>query len=259
MSVPPYGSNVYLSELSAGINAFANNYSLSPMGPNPGFSKSFMVKWDDLRSLVVALTAAPYSIAIGDIALKFIYRFDPNGLVWFVTLAFCKMDPPLSPNGPRMLHEIPNQRYDLINGIIVPSSFTADFDPVYFNSLYYFNGTAFVPMDPFYQAKWSVFPWQAEIQRLYDDNFAIIPPVAPLNLVFESCSFYCNLSSPNPFAAVEWPHCIALYFNEGGVDRVDNNTPPASQMFLNKAADYASLCPPTANCPFYILPPDLHW
>jgi hypothetical protein len=249
MAVPPIGSNVYKSELQAGEAAFAGYYSLSQLGPNPGFTSKFMVLWSDFQNMVNTITTNPNQqpyVAPGDLAIKFIHRFDDKKLVWFLTACLCQMAPP-DINGNRAITEVPGQRYDLTNGLIVPSVFTGDYDPVYFSSLYYLISGNRTVMTPTVEAKWNVFPWNIEILKLYNDDFSTVTPGNPVNLVFDSCSFFCDLTLPNAFGSVNYPHSVAIYINNGGIDLLDDITPPASSMFLNKAADYASLCPPSGN------------
>jgi hypothetical protein len=61
---------------------------------------------------------------------------------------------------------------------------------------------------------------------------------------------YCDISTPDARALIEWPHGVVVYLNQGGVDMIDNNS--YVSMFTNHGADFATLCPP--NCDVYMPP-----
>ncbi len=258
MSVPPNGCNIGLSDLSKAVYAFAGRYSLNQTNGDPGFPSSFMVRWDDLIGIVNQVTnpqGNPY-VAPENLAMRFIHRFDANAQIWYLTMELMQMAQP-NATGARQLTPIDWQRYDLINGKIAPSTFIGDYDPIYFNSLYYFDGTTYVPLDTTKHVMSITYPWLIEMQQLYNDNYINTQPKEPVFLTFNSCSFYANQSSGNKFANIEWPHTTAMSINEGGTNRMSNNPVPPTNLFTTRAADMGTLNPPGLN--FYVLPPDLHW
>lgn len=258
MSVPPNGCNVSLSDLSKATYAFAGRYSLKQTNGDPGFPSSFMIRWDDLTSIVNQVTnpqSNPY-VAPENLAMRFIHRFDSNTQIWFLTMELMEMAP-ANPAGERQLTPLQCTRYDLVNGKISTSSFIGDYDPAYFNSLFYFNGTNYVPLDVTKHVMSITYPWLIEIQKLYNDNYINTQPVQPVFLTFNSCSFFADQNSGNKFANIEWPHTTALSINEGGESRMSNNAVTPTNLFTTRAADMGTLNPPGVN--FYVLPPDLHW
>ena len=261
MAIPPNGCNVYLSELTTGKSDFDSHYSLSNTTLNSGFNKSLTVTWAAFTAMVDSITTNPGNtpyVAPEDLAIKFIHRFDAQNSIWFLTAALCSMAAP-DINDNRLLTEISGQRYDLKNGAITPSAFQGNYDQVYFDSLYYWDGTTWTTMSPNLEAKWNVFPWKIELKALYDQNFAVYTPSGTVSLIFDSCSFYCDTSSPTKFADVAYAHSVAVYIDNGGTILLDNTTPSANAIFVAKAADMATLCPPNGNCPYYVLAPVLHW
>jgi hypothetical protein len=258
MSIPPNGSNISLSELSKATFYFASRYSLNQTNGDPGFPGSFMVRWTDLKSIVDQVTSPsgnPY-VAPENLAIRYIHRFDTTTQVWFLTMVMMEMAPP-NATGQRQLTEIPNQRYDLINGLITPSGFIGDYDPVYFSNLYYFDGSQYVALDTTKHVMSITYPWLIEIEKLYTDNYQNTVPTETVFLVFSSCSFYADQSLPNKFANIDWPHTTALSINEGGRSRMANSPVSPGILFKTRAADMGTLNPPGTGA--YILPPDLHW
>ncbi len=246
----PRPESITLSELNQSMYDYTAAYSLP--GPDLGFSRSFMIKWQHFIDQVVNPAITPgntYYIPESKLAFKFIHRYDQNTKVWFFTVCTCEMG---QPEGNRYPIIEKGPRYDLYNGVITPSEFTGTYDPVYFNDMRYYTSQT-IPLDPNTYVNNLVLPWQMEIGAMYAQNFVLTPPSDTVYMVFACSSIYCDITTPDARALIEWPHGLVLYLNQGGIDMLDNDS--YVTMFTNHGADYATMCPP--NCSEYIKPDSL--
>jgi len=125
------------------------------------------------------------------------------------------------------------------------------YDPVYFSNVLSDN----TPANPSVDVNRVTFAWE-EIKQLHCDNKSNIPGADDSLFSISFCSISSDYSADIPNSAlVAFPHCVAMYMNYDGVPLLNNNAIITGAMFINKAADYGSLCP--ARCASYNWPAGL--
>lgn len=219
---------VNLTDLNAATKSFKGMYSVSGVSD---FAPSIAIKWTDL----VAAVETNGGIAnIQEIALRFIHRYDKTSQVWFLTMEVCQMD---MTTGALVAY---GNRYDLMNNTITTSSFTGNYDPVYFDYVL-FDGKG---IDPNTFVHNVVFPWYQEISEIHCQNNLPLTDTHSA-AVFTACTFDYSAEVPAK-CLVDWPHTIVVYMAaEGHGIYVDDAE--YTHMFTNRAGDVGSMCPPRCN------------
>lgn len=220
----PMKPQINLTELIAGKMEFPNHYTVQN---NPNFAPDIVI---NLQSLITAVETNGGVANMDQILIKLIHRY--NGTNWFLTLVVCEMDLVTG----KIIGE--GARFDLNNGAITPSSFTANYDPAYFNHVLC-NGQ---PITPNLYVNSINFPWYQQIMEMKCQNN--LPAGPDVYAKFSACTY--DYSAYPQASLVPFPHIVLIYYyatNHG--DYVDDAH--YTQQFTNRAADMGGLCPPCCN------------
>lgn len=210
------------------------------------------VPFQDVKNKVSAFMQAQ-KLKEEDVACRFIHRLDVTANTWFTCLELCKMED-LNKKDPygRPEYRITGYagyRYDIRQGLSV-SQFQGDYDPLYFNNVYYPSNTG-TPEPLIYgqHVQSVVVPWMRELLRLCQQNN--LDGVQGARLMIQSIAAAPVHQSD---ALVAWPHSLGFYMKDAqGNDCLGAGM--AGKVFYNQAADFATTCP--TNCSKYLMPANL--
>ena len=233
MRTVPLTPQISLNELSSGKTDFAAHYSaLNRQGT---FAPEIKIDWISFQQAIEVNGGVTNNT---EIALRFIHRFDNTG--WFLTMEVCQMN--------LQTGEITAQgnRFDLKDGSLTQSNFQGMFDPAYFANVLYDNSaisqTTYVNN--------ILFPWYQQISEMRCQNSL---PANDANVFVKFASVTYDATNTGR-SLVQYPHTIYIFMNATGHgDYVDNVI--YTQMFVNKAANYGTVCPP--KCSSYEWPQSL--
>jgi hypothetical protein len=231
----PLKSAVNLTEKCAGNYNFGVHYSAQNA---QNFGKDIVVDWLDLQDSVLNNNGINNFNPVLCL-LKFIHRYDTTACEWFLTMEVCQADVNWN-------IVTKGNRFDLnTDGTICASNFKGDYDPDYFNNV--LCGGNAINYQNFVNNL--VFPWYLEIAEIHCQNG--LPNDNTIYVVFTSCTYdYTGSGISN----VQWPHIVLIYFGSTVAgDYLDDAT--YTNMFVCKAGDMATMCPPT--CKAFLWPASL--
>ncbi|HXS37632.1 MAG TPA: hypothetical protein VN721_13090 [Flavipsychrobacter sp.] len=231
--------NPTLNDLNTSRSNFASHYSVSGVA---AFGQDIVINWALFKTAV----EVQGGIAdIPNIVLKFIHCYDPLSHLWYLVMQVCH----LASNG-KNIDQL-GARFTLKSGLPpTASALTTDYDPNYFAHVLY-NGT---PVNKSVNVNYVVMPWICQIKDMSCENGLTSSAVA--NIKFSCASFDYTANVPAS-SLVAWPHTICAFMNTTTNGDYVNNNPVTgtSTMFVNRAADMASMCPPC--CGVYSWPAGL--
>ena len=127
------------------------------------------------------------------------------------------------------------------------------YDPVYFSNVLSGGNPLNVAVD----VNRATFAWE-EIKQLHCDNKSNIPGADDALFSISFCSISSDYTAGIPVSVLTpFPHAVAMYMNYNGAPCLNNNSIVTGAVFINKAADYGSLCPnrcATYNWPAGLVP-----
>ncbi len=125
------------------------------------------------------------------------------------------------------------------------------YDPVYFTMA---META-APLNLSTNVNSVSFAWE-ELRQLHADNKAAIPGADDSLFSIRFCSISNDYSPDVPAQSlVPFPHCVAMYMCYNGVPLLNDGDIVTGAIFINKAADFNTICPP--SCSTYTWPSGL--
>lgn len=247
-------------KLENSMTDFDDNYKA--IGGVPLRNVKIKVLWNKLKTFVENFMHQN-NLNNDEVAMQFIHCLQ-NTDQYYTVLRLRKFDP-LTGNYAMLSNPTPEAWFQLDanitdgiqaldqNDSIVQGIITKNYcNEAYQNGVYYHQSGVGVNIGQDVELKKSyvrslIFPWHAEIETLYDQNESVHYNIT--HVVF--CSYTQDLSGQPNRSNIDWPHGMVAYMVKNNThDMLDDNN--YITVFANKAADYASLCPP--NCTKYTLP-----
>jgi len=125
------------------------------------------------------------------------------------------------------------------------------YDPVYFSMAMETNA----PLNPSLNVNSVSFAWE-ELKQLHADNKNNIPGADDSLFTIRFCSISSDYTPDVPAQSlVPFPHCVAMYMCYDGQALINNDDIVIGAIFINKAADFNTVCPP--KCDSYSWPSGL--
>lgn len=230
-------------------------YSYHDNGSNQSFLQNLSVNWQQFSAKVLSLNnALPQPVAEVRLALRFIHRYMVNQKRWYVTVQLCSIDGAPLPNS-NMMRRHENYTLTPLDAYfdVMPDGSIQDngttglagtidswYGQDYFDNVFYGGNKVVAGIN----TQSATFCW-FEISKLYTDNLTPSTPIGQqFTLVLASVSY--KLELPSTSSIVEFPHSMALHMCYNGSNCLDGGDIVLGN-FLNKAANYNSLCPPRCN------------
>lgn len=124
------------------------------------------------------------------------------------------------------------------------------YDPVYFNDVNYDSA----PLNLQTNVHSVRFAWE-ELKQLHCDNKSNIPGADDELFTIRFCSISPDYSNCSAESLVAFPHTIGVYMAYDGQPLLNDDSIDPNAVFINKAADFGSICPP--SCASYVWPAGL--
>jgi hypothetical protein len=236
------------SELSSMQTTFQNHYTA--VHNTPALYNTLTIPWLTFKETALeGMNPDEYIIGL-------IHRYDPGSGNWYVAAERFTFNgysgpgeyPITSTN--TLFNILPDNTLgnysgglETINGHLC--------DPAYFSNVLCDS----LPLNTATDVNRVAFAWE-EIKQLHCDNKSNIPGADDAHFSISFCSISSDYSAAIPNGAlVPFPHCVAMYMSYNGTALVNNDAIVTGAMFINKAADYGTLCP--NRCPTYKWPTGL--
>lgn len=242
-----------------GITDFNNNYKAT--GGTPIGQTDIKVLWSKLKAHVDSFMVSN-GLTNDEVGMEFIHCLQ-NDSEYYMVLRLCQFGPFVNnettvvAGTPEAWFQLDANITDGIQSLSETDQIVIDIinnnycDPTYESGIYYHQSGAGVCINT--DATQAVYvrslmlPWSSEIKSMYYHNES--PLITITHIGF---SVYTqDLSGQANRSNVDWPHGMVAYTVKNGSTAMLNDTDYIS-VFANKAADYASLCPP--NCRKYSKP-----
>ena len=227
---------------------FKQHYFLSQCNANFG-GQDIQIPWPSFALAVQNFIQDTHANP-NNVALRFVLCYDTQKNELYLRLQICTMIASAKQPNTFILDTTKCAWYTIANGSIAPTGVTDLFDQNYLNSFYYCEANICSPAslinlasdkDATRFVRNIVFPWTAELEKIYNDNGT--PPNASV------C--FAAASEVKGSPVVTYPHTLAIYLRQGdGTMMIDNKEYPVE--FKMKAGDMGTLCP--SVCAVYVLP-----
>lgn len=218
----------------------------------PFEGSDYNIMWDVLQLAVNDFMTAN-NVPESEVCLRFVHCFEVANNTLYMRLQICRMQETQIIEFNKQAYALDTSVeawYTIKQGEFSPTPVHLLNGPEYFNNFYYKAEEGSDTMECLADetsdmyVKNIVFPWEAEIKKMYEQNGA--PPAVNIN--FGSCS-YTNI--PDVPGTVLWPHGLVMYLSDQSGHRyLDNNH--YISIFHNKGADNGTLCP--THCNVYLMP-----
>jgi hypothetical protein len=257
-SSDPASFTVSADKLTSGMANFRDHYFL--VEGDEDFIADFAIPWNDLQGAVDSYKLQFPAVPESAIAMRFVHCYDTNSTALYLRLLICQMELTTITEYNSEVYQLLNNSnqlwYQLQENSVTPLANSSFDDPVYLSSFKYKLGPEAAEGETLSEdggykfVRTLTFPWEAEIQQMYEDNGSPQDPPDTVLLKFASCS-YTELEPGS--SSVLWPHGLVLYLNVNGTDLLDNQNSVA--IFHYKGADMGTSCPP--KCGSYVTPPPM--
>lgn len=228
-----------LTELNDVKSSFQSNYSVP--GHPSALQNELEFSWKTFKEW--ALNGVTPDLTI----LGMIHRYDQNSENWYLTAGRYAFNGYTAPGsypitGPSGLFNL--NADGTISGYSGGLEDTGMnyYDPEYFNNVQYQSN----PLDLQTNVRSVHFAWE-ELKQLHCDNKSAIQNPNDDLFTIRFCSISPDYSSYPGQALVGFPHMIAAYMAYDGTPLLNDDPVVQNAVFINKAADFVSACPPTCN------------
>lgn len=239
-----------LAQFDNGRDDFEAHYCLSNYDTNFG-GQDFKVSWDDFYTCIDDYSTNN-NIPESEIAIRLVICYDTSNNILYLRMQLCKLVSTTDKSHGRDIYDLDTQDVDWyeLREDDVSTTTTTDLSDSDYLDYFYYSSTPLPTTDPLEKladgttneyVENTTFPW-SQILDMYEDNGS----PDDVYLHFASCS-YTEVYSGD--SGVTWPHMLVLYLSDESGNLLDNIADP-TDIFLNKGADFATLCPP--NCNIYI-------
>ncbi len=240
---------VTLDQYELGRSNFQACYFLSSCNTEFG-GQEIGIPWSSLSDAVNDFIT-DNSVAASSVALRLVYCFDGSSQALYLRMQILTMTLQTGSSTIYDLNQSPSVWYQISSDGLATTTDTSLSNSAYLNKFFYCPAVTCssetvqqLSADASIYAQYAVFPWEAEVQKLYVDNGS----GTDMTIVFAACSF-AGLATD----AVLYPHTLVLYLkNSSGDKMLDNIQSKSSNSFSMKGADMASICP--LCCNLYISP-----